>query len=103
MSSFPCRTEFDCLTDLLRQRTIESDLPTSMVSHKKNGGSIRTNEPGGSTSHRMAADYSAHVKVRTSNLLIRAFYTTHKCRMTDNYVLSQYLRASFYVVSNYQI
>jgi hypothetical protein len=70
MSSFPCRVEFDCLTDLLRQRTIESDLPTSMVSHKKNEGSTRTNEPGVSTSHRMAADYSAPVKVRTPNLLI---------------------------------
>jgi hypothetical protein len=66
MSSFPCRVEFDRLTDLLRQRTIESNLPTSMISHKeKNEGCTRTNEPGGSTSHRMAADYSAPVKVRT--------------------------------------
>lgn len=61
-----CRVEFDRLTDLLRARTIESDLPTSMVScEEKNKESIGIDGTGGSTSHGMAVDYSPTVKVRT--------------------------------------
>lgn len=45
IGSFLCRVEFDRLTDLLRARTVESDLPTSTVSHEeKNEGGARTNE-----------------------------------------------------------
>ncbi|KAL6638006.1 hypothetical protein ACP70R_025578 [Stipagrostis hirtigluma subsp. patula] len=66
--------EFDRLTDLLRARTVESDLPSSAVScEEKNkesvridgigGESVRIDGVGGSTSHRMAADDSPTVKV----------------------------------------
>ncbi|XP_062213167.1 nuclear pore complex protein NUP1-like [Phragmites australis] len=58
------RVEFDRLTDLLRERTIESDLPTTMVSREeKNKEIIRIDGTGGSTSRGMAADYSPTVKV----------------------------------------
>jgi hypothetical protein len=68
MSSFSFRVEFDRLTDLLRERTIEPDLPTPMVSlEEKNERSTRINELGGSTSHGMAADFSPTVKVRTQS------------------------------------
>ncbi|TVU44697.1 hypothetical protein EJB05_04147, partial [Eragrostis curvula] len=66
---FRCRVEFARLTDLLRERTIESDLPASMVSHEgKSEGGTRVNEPGGSKLVRMAADYSPTVKVHSQGV-----------------------------------
>ncbi|KAL6894214.1 hypothetical protein ACP4OV_008312 [Aristida adscensionis] len=57
------RVEFDRLTDLLRARTVESDLPVSVVSHEeKNKERVKMDGVGGSTSHAVAADDSPTVK-----------------------------------------
>ncbi|GJN23087.1 hypothetical protein PR202_gb10704 [Eleusine coracana subsp. coracana] len=93
MSSFLCRIEFDRLTDLLRARTIESDLPTAMVSdEEKKEGSTRTNEPGGSTLRGMAAAYSPTVKVRIQPSNVQSPGANSPAELAKQYMSSRYSR-----------
>ncbi|CAL4919449.1 unnamed protein product [Urochloa decumbens] len=79
------RVEFDRLTDLLRARTIEPDLPTSIVSHKERNEGIRIDGIGGSTSRQMAADESPTVKVHSHG-------ASSPAELAKQYMSSRYSR-----------